>query len=78
MKKAYQMYAKHAQRVDEKKAHCLMERAELYGVDFLQNAVLVDDIIHSLRFKDADQEDFKAIAKVWQWVHEVEEKAQMS
>lgn len=78
MKKAYQMYAKHAQRIDEKKAHRLMERAELYGVDFLQNPVLVNDIIHSLRFSDTDETSFKEIAKVWQWVHEVEEKAQMS
>lgn len=78
MKNAYHTYAQQAVHTQhEKKAHLLRERAELYGVDFLRNPDLLKAITEDQSFV-LDEASLKKIATLWGWVHDVQEKAQMS
>ncbi len=78
MKKAYQTYAQHAHAADEKNVHILMERAELYGVDFLRNQVLLQAMMQEIHVSEIEEEDLKKVLSLWKWLHNVQEKAQMS
>lgn len=78
MKKAYQTYAQHAHISDEKNVHILMERAELYGVDFLRHQALLQAMMQEIHQNEIEEEDLKRVVSLWKWLHNVQEKAQMS